>query len=266
MESKERNPDWTRDELILALDLYIRFKGNPPGKTSQEDLMLSQLLNRLGSEFGKPGSKYRNANGVYMKCMNFRRFDPAYKNSGKVGLQRGNKLEEEVWRTFADKPELLREVASAISDHVLNDDSNLAPVDDDEETVEADEGRLLTRVHRHRERSKKIVNKKKDAILKKTGRLACEACDFDFQAAYGARGSGFIEAHHTKPVHTLRPGDKTKLEDLALLCANCHRMVHVRQPWLTVETLRATIKAASEPAAKDTSKGDLAPSPQSAFT
>jgi hypothetical protein len=46
------------------------------------------------------------------------------------------------------------------------------------------------------------------------------------------------EAHHTKPVETLVEGSKTKLEDLALLCANCHRMVHATRPWLTVNGLR----------------------------
>lgn len=254
MQSTERNPNWTRDELILALDLYVRFEGNPPGKTSEEILRLSELLNELGNRFGEPGSKFRNPNGVYMKCMNFRRWDPVYKNSGKVGLQRGNKLEGEVWSTFAGKPKLLREVASTIAAYTLNDSDVVPPVDEHEEIVEASEGRLLTQVHRQRERSKKIVAKKKAAVLKGTGKLACEACEFDFQVAYGIRGSGFIEAHHTKPVHTLRPGGKTKLEDLALLCANCHRMVHVRQPWLTVDELKALLKATSEAATEDASK------------
>ena len=40
-EGGERNPGWTRDELILALDLYVRFKGNPPGKGSAEIMGLS---------------------------------------------------------------------------------------------------------------------------------------------------------------------------------------------------------------------------------
>ncbi|WP_249187608.1 hypothetical protein [Nocardiopsis sp. MG754419] len=32
---------------------------------------------------------------------------------------------------------------------------------------------------------------------------------------------------------------RTRLEDLALLCANRHRMIHVARPWLTVDRLRA---------------------------
>jgi hypothetical protein len=45
-------------------------------------------------------SDFRNPNGVYMKLMNFRRFDPVYRAQGKSGLVRGNKLEEIVWRDF----------------------------------------------------------------------------------------------------------------------------------------------------------------------
>ena len=43
-----RNPTWSRDELILTLDLYVQFKGNPPGKTSKEVTELSDLLNMMG--------------------------------------------------------------------------------------------------------------------------------------------------------------------------------------------------------------------------
>jgi hypothetical protein len=32
----DSNPDWTRDELILALDFYLQHRPNPPGKNSQE--------------------------------------------------------------------------------------------------------------------------------------------------------------------------------------------------------------------------------------
>jgi 5-methylcytosine-specific restriction protein A len=75
--------------------------------------------------------------------------------------------------------------------------------------------------------------------MKKHGKLACEICAFNFAICYGDRGNGFIECHHTKPVETLTAGDKTNLDDLALVCANCHRMIHRRRPWLSVAELRA---------------------------
>jgi 5-methylcytosine-specific restriction enzyme A len=79
-------------------------------------------------------------------------------------------------------------------------------------------------------------------VLKAKGKLECEACSFDFGVTYGERGKGFIEAHHIKPVHTLVAGEKTRLEDLVMLCSNCHRIVHTKRPWLTVAELRLLIK------------------------
>jgi hypothetical protein len=73
----------------LALDLYAHFKVNPPGKSSSEVVKLSGLLNEIGAQIGNRASDFRNVNGVYMKVMNFRRFDPAYISQGKKGLQRG---------------------------------------------------------------------------------------------------------------------------------------------------------------------------------
>ncbi len=64
----------------------------------------------------------------------------------------------------------------------------------------------------------------------------------DFGERYGQRGEGFIECHHTKPLAS--PGQTvTRLDDLALLCSNCHRMVHLRRPMLSVEDLRRALTA-----------------------
>ncbi|MFY9953934.1 HNH endonuclease [Bradyrhizobium sp.] len=237
-----RNPTWSRDELILTLDLYFRFKGNPPGKTSKDIVELSELLNKMGALISDRKADFRNPNGVYMKVMNFRRFDPTYISQGKKGLQRGGKLEEDVWRDFAADPHKLSETANAIRLIVNKGEIPEASEEEDEEFAEAEEGRILTRIHRSRERSRKLVENKKASVVKANGHLKCEACSFDFEVTYGERGKSFIEAHHVKPVHTLAAGEKTKLEDLVLLCSNCHRIVHTQRPWLTVEELRQLIK------------------------
>jgi 5-methylcytosine-specific restriction protein A len=57
----------------------------------------------------------------------------------------------------------------------------------------------------------------------------CHACDFDFGKRYGTIGKGFIEAHHLKPISTLEEGVAVHYdvaEDFAVLCSNCHRMIH----------------------------------------
>jgi 5-methylcytosine-specific restriction enzyme A len=57
----------------------------------------------------------------------------------------------------------------------------------------------------------------------------CQACDLDFEERYGKIGKGFIEAHHLRPIATLEEGVAVTYDvaaDFAVLCANCHRMIH----------------------------------------
>jgi 5-methylcytosine-specific restriction protein A len=223
-----RNPKWTRDEPILALDFYLRHRPNPPGKQSDEIRDLSEALNRLANSLDvSHEGTYRNADAVYMKLMNFRRLDPGYTEEGKVGLTRGGKEDGAVWEEFAPDPTRCHAAAQAIREATgYVKDSVLAPSEGGlDDGAEAEEGRLLTALHRRRERSRQIVEKKKRQALRLQDRLACEVCGFDFRSAYGERGKGFIECHHTKPVSE-SAGKKTRLTDLALVCANCHRMIH----------------------------------------
>ena len=104
---------------------------------------------------------------------------------------------------------------------------------------------MITAMHRRYERNSTLVQAKKRRALATFSRLACEACVFDFREHYGDRGEGFIECHHSRPVHVLKPGDKTKVRDLSLLCSNCHRMVHAKRPWLTIEELATILRRAA---------------------
>lgn len=57
----------------------------------------------------------------------------------------------------------------------------------------------------------------------------CQACDLDFGERYGEIGKGFIEAHHLRPIAKLEEGIPVKYDvaaDFAVLCSNCHRMIH----------------------------------------
>lgn len=238
--TSSRPPRWSRDELILALDLYLRNRAAPPAKSSDEVGELSELLGQLGRLLGTATlDVFRNRNGVYMKMMNFRRFDPEFTTEGKVGLTRGNKDEETVWNEFSGDPDRLKEVVAAIRRAVVEGDLVFYTDDDDDPgMVEAKEGRLLTRVHRSRERNRKIVEQKKNSHLSLHGRLFCEACGFEFGSVYGPGAHHIVDCHHTKPVHTMVEGDTTRLDDLVLLCPNCHRVIHAHTPWLTVERLR----------------------------
>ena len=232
-----KNPPWTRDEHIIALDFYLSHLPSIPGKDSSEVQELSKVLNNLNSFLDHQiTEKFRNPSGVYMKLMNFRRFDPAYTG---VGLAHGNKDEEVVWNLYANKPDELAKLAKHIKQFSTSETKGIPLISEDEE--EGNEGQILSRVHRYRERDRTLVSKKKLKFLQENPKLFCQGCGFDFQNKYGDRGKDFIECHHTKPVSELSVGETTKLVDLVLLCSNCHRIVHRKKPWLTIDELKLLI-------------------------
>lgn len=100
------------------------------------------------------------------------------------------------------------------------------------------EGKAVLEIHLHRERNTRLVKEAKIAFQKEhNGQLFCEACGFNFYEVYGDIGKEYIEAHHLlKPVSEMEEGDVTKIGDLAMLCANCHRMVHRIRPWIIDRT------------------------------
>lgn len=238
-----QNPAWSRDELILALNLYMQDPKSPPGKHSREVHELAKLLDQLGTVTGATKTAtYRNANGVYLKMMNFRRFDPAYLSEGKSGMTRGNRLDRVVWDEFAADVSRLRQTAEAIRLAVTDPYVASAIREQSrDDAYEAEEGGVILRWHRTYERDRKIIAQKKESELSRTGKLACAVCNFDFALTYGSLGNGFIEVHHTKPVHKIKRGERTRLEDLVLLCSNCHRMAHREQPPLTIDKMRACL-------------------------
>jgi hypothetical protein len=64
----------------------------------------------------------------------------------------------------------------------------------------------------------------------------------------GDLGDGFAECHHRLPFSQLKGATDTRLEDLAILCANCHRVLHRRRGWgLSVEQLRAHLEHRGQP-------------------
>ena len=106
-----------------------------------------------------------------------------------------------------------------------NYNENLA-VELTQEDDEYEEGKEYLKLHLKRERNVQLIAKAKKKFKETHGRVYCEFCGFDFEQEYGELGKDFIEAHHTKPISQLAEGEKTKIEDIVMLCSNCHSMVH----------------------------------------
>lgn len=129
--------------------------------------------------------------------------------------------------TYSDEDEILQDEAEY---------ENSIPDVDNLEIVSEGHHQLVA--HYRRERNRQIVQKKKQQVLSETGTLECEVCGFDFGKTYGERGKEFCEVHHKIPLSEATDVVKTKLSDLAIVCSNCHRMIHRKQPALAIEELQ----------------------------
>ena len=201
---------------------------------------LSELLNRLPIHLIRPDQeKFRNANGVNLKLGNFKHYDPEYEGEGLKG---GSKLDKEVLNEFYGKRKLLKAIADKIKSTVENtsviEKLYGIPNEEDDDSHTVKEGKVIYKLHKLREWDSKINKKKKESYLKKHGTLDCEVCGFDFYEVYGEIGNGFIEAHHRIPLSDIDGESKTKLKDLALVCSNCHRMLHREIDTMSIEKLK----------------------------
>jgi len=109
------------------------------------------------------------------------------------------------------------------------------------------EGDKEIRTHIQQEVTKRnswiVQQAKKQALIKGNGRINCECCNFDFVEFYGELGQGFIECHHK--IFLSKGARITKIEDLALVCSNCHRMLHRKKSngnYYKVDELQKIIK------------------------
>lgn len=96
------------------------------------------------------------------------------------------------------------------------------------------EGRRKLVIHLIRERNRSIVAAKKSSAES----LACEICGFDTTVVYGEE---YCEVHHLTPLSELQEDAETSLDDLAIVCANCHRIIHLYSPPLTLDQVREKI-------------------------
>jgi hypothetical protein len=101
------------------------------------------------------------------------------------------------------------------------------PIDVEAQAFEGEERKLFIK-HRKREARLRIAKIRQVLQLNK-GRLICEVprCNFDFEKRYGKLGAGYAQVHHKKPLGAApKNGQKVLLKDLAVVCANCHVMIH----------------------------------------
>lgn len=225
------NPNWTREETILALDLYFDFGGRIPSGRNARIRELSEVLRTFPYHAAAARNEsFRNPDGIAFKLQNLRQVA-----TGK-GLGNVSRTDREVWAEFGTNPELTKEAAQLIRTgiQIINE------VREDPPIYEAfAEGRIVTETHLRRERDPKL----RDRLIqerRKLSRLCCEICGREGVPGNAELTEAIFEAHHIFP---LAKGErKTKISDMALLCACCHRLIHrvisIERKWLSIEDMK----------------------------
>lgn len=220
------NPNWSTDETLLVLDLLLRTWPTVPGASSREVGELSNVLRRLRIHGDKgKNEKFRNADGVYMKLQNLASLHPD--RLGRFKGLRTSITDRAVWERYWARPEVVRALVKEIKlgVEVVAAVGSMDGQDTDDE-MEAREGTVLTLVHRVRERHKGFRGRLLKRVEREHGSAKCEACSFSpAKRKDGSRFASVLEAHHNVPLAAVG-STQTKLSDLSLLCANCHRLVH----------------------------------------
>ena len=227
-----RNPPWTRDELILALDVYLRYNPSKISKHHPEIMNLSHILRKLPLHRHKGDRKsFRSPASVYMQLRTFMSLDP---RSRAAGLTHANKLEQQIWRQYSRDMKTLNQLAVALRS--LSNSPFAKELNDFvEEEDDCPAGKLLFRLHKRLE-----ANDKLNEIKKQRARTCkCELCSFDFEQTYGPIGKGYIEIHNRVPLTQMRANKQTRLSDLMLVCSNCHRMLHCQRPHTDLRITRS---------------------------
>lgn len=85
---------WSKDELILAFNLYLKL---PFGKMHSRNPDIIHLANVVG----------RTANSIALRLVNFASIDPYHQNRGVVGMKGGAKQVQPIWDEFFQNKETL---------------------------------------------------------------------------------------------------------------------------------------------------------------
>lgn len=240
--------DWSWDEIVIVCDVMASNNWQSLSKSDPRIADLSEFLRKQPAAL--ESEDFRSVGSISRKLEDIRSVSSAYERKAT----KGGKTTRAVVEAFEADPERMHKAAQLLWQHGdlarLADESSDEFEDEPEGDTSGDfakavEGRVIQRLVRVAERDLKLRNAKIDQSRKVRGNISCETCGFDFESVYGDLGDGFIHVHHVVPLHFT--GVVTNgLDDLILLCANCHVMIHRRSPWKTPEQLREIIKGEAD--------------------
>lgn len=132
---------------------------------------------------------------------------------------------------------------------ILSDMANSRRIKVLDEGTAISEGEIISgKEKKKRRRSRQLRNAAIEHYTK-NGSIVCHACSFEFNKVYGRFGKNYIEIHHLTPIceyeGELVLDINVALESVAPLCANCHRVVHLHRPILSIRAVKRSLRASS---------------------
>ncbi|ULQ61032.1 HNH endonuclease [Brucepastera parasyntrophica] len=210
------NPHWTKDETILVLNLYFQLDGKIRSANDERIVNFSNELRSYPFHINEAKNpSFRNPDGVVFKLQNIRQVA-----TGK-GLDHTSKMDKAIWNEYGNNKHLVEKLAEDIRKGIVIIQNETEIIEDDEYF---NEGRIITELHKRRERSPKLREKKIEYLLKHDS-VMCEICGLrpvsnDKDIMYS-----IYECHHIEPLSAFKE-KLTSISDIAFLCANCHKMIH----------------------------------------
>jgi len=112
----------------------------------------------------------------------------------------------------------------------------LPSIEGEEEFEGYSEGKVETALVNRYERDPR---NRKAAIAKHGTR--CFGCRHEMRELYGDIATGFIQIHHVRPLSRSGGPTKPEINDLVPLCPNCHAVVHLQSPPLSIPQLQKLV-------------------------
>lgn len=117
-------------------------------------------------------------------------------------------------------------------------DGKRSPASQQEAVLAAMEGDSYRGEATFRTRNGSLIEKKK-----KLSDGRCSVCQLKFSERYEGIEALCLVAHHVQPIGKRKKASKTTLDDIELLCPNCHTAVHIQDPPLSADDLRKMLVA-----------------------
>jgi 5-methylcytosine-specific restriction protein A len=225
---------------VVGFYLETEFVQNPPVRNPVINQKISDLL-QLGNSLGNRWRMFSPARFRKEMVSEVRWLKWKVKPTNAIRTEQPIIIPKRIFDTHNYRIVKPTEISKPVFDNIFSLAQSSTFDEDYGEVTVFPEGKEIERKHKLRERNQAVVKIAKVQFKRKNGKLFCQVCNFDFFKTYGLRGMDYIEAHHVLPLSKLNNKSVTKVSDIALVCSNCHRMLHRERPWLDMLDLKTIL-------------------------